>query len=329
MKSATRRRTAALLLAPVLLVALSSCMRLTADYTINGEDEIDIAMDIGVEKAIVEDSGQTISGDDICADPGSMDMPGLELEPYDDGTYAGCRFTGTIPTSVINAGDSGTSITLADDVWTFQMGSTGEDDVDMNMLSDFAISVTFPGEVLSNNGSSTVEGTTVRWTDAADLYSSEGLQATGAASGGAGGSFPWLIIGIVGLLVVGGGVIAAVLLGRRKTPAAPGYAQQGYAQGYGQPQQPGYGQPQQPPAQPGYGQPQQPGYGPPQQPPAQPGYGQPPQQPPAQPGYGQPPQQPPAQPGYGQPQQPPAQPGYGQPPQQPPAQPGYGQPPQY
>lgn len=42
---------------------------------------------------------------------------------------------------------------------------------------DFALTVTFPGRILSHTGDATVTGTTITWTSSADLTSPQGLRA--------------------------------------------------------------------------------------------------------------------------------------------------------
>jgi hypothetical protein len=174
------------------------------------------------------------------------------------------------------------SIVHADGEYRFAMASGeidvstgGQDQVTAALFTDFRVSVTFPGEVTSHNGSSTVEGTTVTWTDASDLTSGEGLRATADEPGSVLALLPWL----GAALLVAAGVVAGVLLVNRRARAtgrpAAGAPQWGPPPGAGYPAQPGQGYPLQPggyPPQPG-GYPIQPGQGyppqsvPPQRPP--------------------------------------------------------------
>ena len=178
---------------------------------------------------------------------------------------------------------------------------------------DTTMSVTFPGKATKADDKAQIDGNTVTWSDLGSLSS---INAEGRDSPGP--SWTSIIVGVLAVLVIGGGIAAAVVLTIRKKKQAgvpagiysqPGqadYTQGGYAQPGYQPGQPGYQ-----PGQPGYAQPGTTDYPQPGQP-AQPGYQ------PAQPGYAQPGTTDYPQPGQpGQPAQP-AQPGQpGQPGQQP------------
>jgi len=292
----------AALVVPALLL-LSGCVRLNADITLHPDDTMDVAMDIGIQQAAASAIGIT----DMCASmtesAGSgTSIPNATFTPHTDNGYISCKIEGTVP---INESMDGLTITHADGVFTFAMkGASLESSTSQygdlgTILTDLKISVTFPGDVLTHNGKSTVSGRTVTWSDVNDFIGTEGLLATGKDSagiagigGGGGGSRLGLILGIIGVLLVAGIVVAVVLSRRGKKPPTGAWpSQPGY------PAQPAYypvAQPEYPAAQPGY-------------PAAQPGYGQPPtgyQQPgyPAQPGYQPAPPTYQAPPGY--PQQP-------------------------
>lgn len=283
-------RLIALLSIPLLLLT-SGCMRMKADYEILSESKVQVAMDIGMRNDAVAELGQEMP--DFCEEAGALRMLGATTEEYADedvSGYSGCRLTATAPISELS--DEALSLVLEDDVWRFGMeggDSGGTEGMSADMLSDFQIRVTFPGNVLTHSGGSTVDGTTVTWADPADLFTAEGLKAT-AENGGV-GSLPWLWIAL-GALIVLGAVVAVILLQRKKrnVPTQPGGPWQG---GYG----PEYRQGQQyPPQRPGA---QYPPQGPgPQYPQGQPypQQGPPPQQhqypPQGQPPQGQPPQSP-------------------------------------
>ncbi len=188
------KRLLTLFVALPLLLALTSCMRLKTEIVINEDKTGSIVMDYGMDKAMAEEmAGEPVTAEDFCADM-DLDSSGGTITPYDDGTYVGCLIE--TPNSPL-AEDSG--ITWVGDEVHFQMDSdeagvddAGGEELDSSYFTDFEISVTFPGEVLTHNGSSTVNGTTVTWSNPSDLYSAEGLRATAKASGGnwPGGSDP-------------------------------------------------------------------------------------------------------------------------------------------
>lgn len=295
------RRLFVLAVIPALLL-LASCVRLNADFEILNEEDLKVSFEIGVQNQVLSEMGGDV--DEFCDMEGLDEVDGLTAELYeDDGPegFSGCRYTGVAKIADMND-ESGSHLTLADGVWTFSMeGMDDADDEDLGefgaaaMFSDFRISVKFPGEVLTHNGSSVVDGTTVTWTSAADLMSDEGLTATAKDTGGSG--LPWLWIGVVlaAILVVLGLMVALFRSGAkaRKSTAQPlqqqaaqSQPQWGGQQGHQQPW-PGQSAPQQGPG----AVPQQPGQpGHPGQPP---NHGQPPWPPqPGQPG-GQAPQGPP------------------------------------
>lgn len=237
----TLRRGITFLLLPVLVV-LTGCVRYEATYDIKSLDEIQVTTDFGMKKAYAD------SEDKVCEDGGSGTQSGAptlkneKRESYDDGTYIGCKTTGTISASELTSSSGGVEVTLTDGVYTFKVSGTQAGSASSaSSIDHFKFSVTFPGKVLTHNGSSTVNGNTVTWTDPKDAFTTEGLVATGEEGGvlPSGGSLLWLIIGaaVVGAIVLG----VVLFLRHRKKSAAqqqgygqPGYGQQGLGdQGYG------------------------------------------------------------------------------------------------
>ena len=177
------RRFTALLLLPALVV-LSGCLRLKADFVITSEDDIGVSLNYGIKKS----SGAAPAKDEICETAKSAKIQQgmkLEFEPYEEGDWVGCRVTGTGQSSGL---DEGFTIKKQDDgTWLFRIDKSvmdaGTQETNASMWSEFSVSVTFPGKVLTHNGSSTVKGRTVTWTDANDLYDT-GLEATGEEAPG-------------------------------------------------------------------------------------------------------------------------------------------------
>lgn len=240
--STSPRRALALLLVPLVLL-LSSCIRMTADYDIVSENEVTLVADFGIQNSAAAQMGSEVP--DLCEQEGFDDVQGATAEPYaeeGDGGYTGCRISGTARTSDLS-GD-GTTIELADGVWTFAMeGTPGEEEMSAEMFSDFRVSVTFPGKVLSHNGTSTVEGTTVTWSTAADMFTADGLLAT--AEDGAGG-VDWLWIAL-GALVIAGIAAAVVVATRNRRRHEPEPTFQDGSTPYPYPYPPGPGQQYAPP----------------------------------------------------------------------------------
>lgn len=214
------RRLIALMVIP-LLVSMSGCMRLKADYEILGNDQVKILMDIGMQNQTLQQMGQ--EAPDFCEQAGTMGGPITEVDYADEGPdgYTGCRIEGTAPLSEVN--NSSTTLVLDEDLWTFHMvgdDGGGAEGLTADMFSDFEVRVTFPGTVVSSNGTSTVEGSTVIWTSPTDLFTEEGLLATGENDGAA--ALPWLWIVIGGIVLIGAVIAVALVLGRqRATPVSP------------------------------------------------------------------------------------------------------------
>lgn len=270
MSTLVRRLT--LILAIPLLLVLTSCIRMTMDIDIDSPERIDVKADIGMQNAAAKEMGGELP--DFCEEAGlSGELDGATTEPYsDDGDagYTGCRVEGTNTLAEMSS-SGGPGLKLEDGIWTFEMegGDADAEGMSANMVSDFRISVTFPGEVLTHNGTSTVEGTTVTWSNASDLLSSEGLHATARDSGGAGGlTWLWIVLGVLALAAIGAGIWFATR--KKPQPAAPPYPGQPYPpQGHPGSQTPPPYPPNQPPHWPGPVQPgqepHQPGFQPPRQ----------------------------------------------------------------
>ena len=277
---------------------------MTMDVTINNDNDIALSVTLGID----DQYASMLGGSDVCtyvsAHVGSMgiDLPGdVTMTPGASNAQQTCTISATgLTLNKLNSGatsGSSESLTHANGQYTFTM-SMG-DAADMagvtpdevsQFINPFAISVTFPGAVVSSNPVGTVSGNKVTWDNPADLLGSTPLTAVGKDSaglgnigglGGSGSGVPWgLIIGIVVAVIVIAAIVVLVLMTskRKKAQAAAAmqaqYAQAQYAQyaQYGQ-----YGQPY--PAMPQYAP--QPPYGQPM--PQQPVMPQPVPQPPAQP----------------------------------------------
>jgi hypothetical protein len=344
----TRART--LLLAGVLLLALSGCMKVDADLKVNKNETVSGSMLMAVDKEVAEQFGQSPDAfrEQIEKSIKEGAHEGVECKSYDDGTYIGSQCTlDDVKFSDMGGSDSGLKFEKDGDRFVVS-GGTGSLPGGTGALSgadkaQIKFKITMPGKILEHDDGAQVDGRSATYTDPLKMGN---IRLVSKADSG----FPvWLIVLLVLLLLGGGGAVAFfVLKGRRG-------GGQGAPQWGGQ-QFPAAGQWGPQPGQPGTGQPvpgQQPGpWGPQQgQPGQQPWGGQPGQQFPGQQGpqasqgqqpWGQPgPQQqgyPGQQPGQGAPRYPgqpgpyrgpQGQPGPGQqPPQQWGGQPGGGRAPQ-
>lgn len=215
------RRLLALCLVPLLL--LTGCVKLSADVAIKDENSIHLKMVIGVSKQLMSMSGTSSSTmQDDCS--GSSNDKTMTAKQFDDGSYVGCEIEGTAAAKDFKGTkDMPFRVEFDKDHVTFTMNNgflndaaeSSDRQLSASMLSDFKVSVSFPGEVIEHSGSSEVSGRTVTWTSASDLFSADGLRAVSKR----GFSIPVWVWPLVGVLVVG--VIAAgVVLGLRRRRSA-------------------------------------------------------------------------------------------------------------
>lgn len=221
------RRWGVLLLAPLLM--LSGCMKFNASYDIKDEEHVNANLTIAVSKSMAEMSGQNTGGElkeceQLMSASGITDK--ATAKKYEDDEHIGCTIVGEDNAKNIGTRDSGVAITFTDDEVRFRMGQeifspeTSGQEITPEMLSDFKVSVTFPGTVTQHSGSSTVNGNTVTWTSAKELMSS-GITATSERSSSALAWWMWLIIGVLALAVIGA-VIAVIVRHRAKGSRADG-----------------------------------------------------------------------------------------------------------
>jgi hypothetical protein len=331
-----RVRTALVIVA--CLVGLTGCVKLDADLKVNSDETVSGTMKIGVDKQLVESSGQSLDKVRQQVESGIKETTtdGVTCKSFEDDKYVGsdCQFD-AVPFSKMGS-STGDGVGFRKDGDKFVVTVKGMNLGNVPAASHPVVNfkITMPGKILEHDAGAKVSGRTATY-DSLDKLGNVSL--TSEASGG----FPlWaLILIIVVLLIAAAAAVFFVLRGRKKRAQQQQYGQYGQYPGQPQPGQwgPQYG------GQPGgpgqYGPQGQPGsYGPQ----GQPGqYGQRPQQygqpgPGQYPGQPQPPQQGqpgqwgPQQPAQGPPQGPPqqGQGGWGQPPQGPPSQGQQGRPPQ-
>ena len=204
-------------------------MKFNASYDIKDEEHVNANLTIAVSKSMAEMSGQNTGGElkeceQLMSASGVTDK--AVAKKYEDDEYIGCTIVGEDNAKNIGTRDSGVAITFTDDEVRFRMGQeifspeTSGQEITPEMLSDFKVSVTFPGTVTQHSGSSTVNGNTVTWTSAKELMSS-GITATSERSSSALAWWMWLIIGVLALAVIGA-VIAVIVRHRAKGSRADG-----------------------------------------------------------------------------------------------------------
>lgn len=240
-----------------LALLLTGCIKLNMNLGINDDNTVSGTIQLGVDKQLLELSGQ--NAEDLLGSdsPFPSNAPGVTVKPFDDGEFAGQEFTfEAVPLDEFNsggfAGASGLSgvsgVTGSSDALNIQRqgdtfvvtgvldlssglsGATGpfggSGGADLFQNADIKLAFTFPGEVIRAPGGK-IEGNTVTYVPT--FGERLEINATGSAidngqaqdvTGGDGGSnlLLYVIIGAVVLVLLV--VLFLVLRGRNKGKGA-------------------------------------------------------------------------------------------------------------
>lgn len=195
------------------MLALSGCMKMDGDFTVNPNDTVDGTVIIGVSKQVASMVGDKASPQQFSNLP-----EGATAEKWSNDTYTGTEITYdnvALADFRENAGGSGAdqlSITHEGSEYVLDgavdmttAGSTGDNQFAEQMASqalasaDMQMRFTFPGEVVETNGQVSEDGRTVTF----ELKPDDRNKMRVVAKDG--GDVPWLPIGI--------GLGAAAVLG--------------------------------------------------------------------------------------------------------------------
>lgn len=210
-----------LALLPLLLV--SGCVRLTMGVTIVSDDDVAVSMHVAIEKASIENlTGQPAGAQAVCQQMTDL-PPGVRTEGYDRDGFIGCRIEGRGPIAQMNG--PGLTVRREGGEYIFVLQTTdrfGDPEAGQAPTAAFdqmSVSATFPGPVTEHNGTSTVNGNTVTWTDPEDLFAADGLQARGRAGSGVRRWLPWLIAAVIALALIATGLVLLLRGRRERAPA--------------------------------------------------------------------------------------------------------------
>src|SRR5699024_417800 len=207
--SRARRGLSALLLLPLLLV-LAGCFRLDMGLTINEDDTLDVAMEVGdlTGMATREDMDCSELESEMGDAPEEAEFAVEDIE--DEDGNIGCRISAT-GAPIDSMTGEGMTIEKVDDTYVFSfdgdetgMGDTSSlEDMPAGMEPQVAISVTFPGEVIEADGE--IDGNTVTWSGI-EAFAAGG-SATGEATGNGGSAggvstAVWIVLAVVALLAI-------------------------------------------------------------------------------------------------------------------------------
>jgi hypothetical protein len=232
-----RARTAWRIGAFVALVFLmTGCIKLNMNLGINSDDTVSGTVEFGVQKELLDLTGQNVEdllGSDA---PFPSSAPGVTIEPFDDGEFAGQQFTfedlpieqfnsgGIAGASGATAGGAGDTLQIAREGDTFVVtgvldlssglsGATGPfggtGGAQFFESADIRIAITFPGEVLQAPGGQ-IDGNTVIYVpefgERLEINATGSAVDNGEAADVVGGSDSFLPL----ILIIGG--VALVLL---------------------------------------------------------------------------------------------------------------------
>ncbi|MCR6712079.1 MAG: hypothetical protein NVV57_05020 [Demequina sp.] len=163
-----RGRIAALGLAVAAALALSGCMRFSADLTVKADNTVDGSYVVAIEKG----SGAAMGGSDVSVSQGLFDDSGLQdsferswTHPYTKDGYSGVEVTfRDEPLASFAPTDDRFGITREGDefVVSGKASSTDSDQAaDAGDTPQMTVTIAFPGPVTSSNG--TIDGNTVTW----------------------------------------------------------------------------------------------------------------------------------------------------------------------
>jgi LppM domain len=237
-----------------MALLLTGCIKLNMNLGINDDNTVSGTIQFGVDKQLLELSGQNaedlLGGDS----PFPSNAPGVTVEPFDDGEFAGQEFTfESVPLEEFNSGGfagatglsgvTGSSdsldiqrqgdtfvVTGALDLSSGLSGATGplggSGGADLFRSADIKIAFTFPGEVIQAPGGQ-IDGNTVTYVPT--FGERVEINATGSAidngqaqdvTGGDEGSNLLLYIVMGAAVVVLLVVLFLVLRGRNKGKGA-------------------------------------------------------------------------------------------------------------
>jgi hypothetical protein len=225
-----RMRSLAVRLLAVAAIALllPGCLKLNMDLSVSSDNTVSGKVIFAVDKQLLQATGQSVDeviGENPIASPGEK---GVTTTPYEDDTFVGQTVTfDAVPIPQFGGVESSDTLQIVREGDQFKVTgvmdlstgtSTGDPQLDQMLqealkTADIRITMTFPGEVVSSNGS--IDGNSVTWEP--KIGERTEIQAVAKATGGS--SFPWLLIVIAAVVVLVVVVVVFVLSARGKKGA--------------------------------------------------------------------------------------------------------------
>jgi hypothetical protein len=208
--------------------ALTGCMKLDMDLSIDGRDDtLNGSFIVAVDKNVLTMDGKTAEEGYALTEANLKQVPpGTRSEVYDDGRFYGRRIIfERHPLAEFNRQNPSASITHEGDRYVFRMDGTDPvaDSTPAELVGALAnmeitISITFPGKVIEHDQQSILQDRTVIWK--MKLADFRAIRAVSEEES----EFPWMLLAIVtgvfGTLVVAGILVLALRMGRRPTPVS-------------------------------------------------------------------------------------------------------------
>lgn len=231
-------RVLATVAAVLATLALTGCVKLDEDLTVNTDNTVDGKVTVAFNKALLDMMGAT--AEDALGETGGMsESAHVSVEPYEDDTFVGQTYIlEDAPLDELNATSGGEDdLQIVRDGDTFHVSGTldftdsalGGDGSAPNDGFEARIALTFPGRIVSSTGD--IDGNTVTWTpDLGDVVDFETVAEARDGGGGAGTAL--LAAGGLGLGALAAGGVALAMFQRRKAggtggpvgaPPAPAY----------------------------------------------------------------------------------------------------------
>lgn len=202
----------------VLVILLSSCIKLNMDLTVSSDNTVSGSAIVAIDKQLLALTGQPadqIFGGDTIAPKGTQ---GVTTSDYEDDTFIGQEITfENAPIAALSQSEDADALKIVREGDTFTLtgaldmtNDTGGDATNesvQNALAsaDIRISITFPGPVTSSNGE--IDGNTVSWSPIVGERTELQAQASAIPSGSS-SVVLWIAIAAVVAAVVIGGVLA-------------------------------------------------------------------------------------------------------------------------
>lgn len=211
-----------------LALLLTGCLKLDMDLKIGTDNTVSGSMIFAVNKDVLALTGGSV--DDLLGSdtPLPSDVKGVTSEDYSDDKFVGKKFTfDSVPITEFSDPTDPEALKITRDGDAFvvsgvldlsqgtsgatgPMGGTGA--AAFLDSAEIRIAITFPGEVISSNG--TASGNTVTWQPKFGDRLEMSAKGSAIASGGSSSTLLYVLIGVGVVVLIA--IIAFVMMSRRK-----------------------------------------------------------------------------------------------------------------